>query len=274
MKYKKLVLVTTLVNLGVAIPIVFINFLFFKNTVLFFPINFLSVLMVILPFLLFKYLEVSRVKSLEEMFTVFLRDLVEAVRGGLVLPQAFKRVSKNDYGPLTPYVKKMAARVDWGIPVEKILFNFSKETGSKLIGRVISSVIESHRAGGNLTDVLEALGNTAVEVERLRAERRLYLQSQVITGYIVFFVFLGVMIGLKKFLLPSLTELSVGAAPPAIKPTLIAKEYTGMFQNLIVIQGFFAGLIVGKMAEGQVWAGVKHSLIMMVIGIAAYLIFG
>jgi len=219
-------------------------------------------------------LEVSRVKSLEEMFTVFLRDLVEAVRGGLVLPQAFKRVSKNDYGPLTPYVKKMAARVDWGIPVEKILFNFSKETGSKLIGRVISSVIESHRAGGNLTDVLEALGNTAVEVERLRAERRLYLQSQVITGYIVFFVFLGVMIGLKKFLLPSLTELSVGAAPPAIKPTLIAKEYTGMFQNLIVIQGFFAGLIVGKMAEGQVWAGVKHSLIMMVIGIAAYLIFG
>ena len=222
-----------------------------------------------------KYTTYRRKKALEDMFPVFLRDFVESIRGGMTVPAALKSVSMNDYKSLSPYVKKMSAQLDWGIPVEIVLSNFAKEADSKLISRVVSSVMESHRFGGNLADTFEALSNTAVEVDRLRAERRLYLHSQMITGYIVFFVFLGVIIGLERFLVPSLSQVTplgmgLGGMPTPSATENLAEEYKTVFRNLILIQGLFAGLAVGKMAEGALVAGLKHSMFMMFVGMLIF----
>ena len=230
----------------------------------------------VFPPAIYKYTQFRKLKEVDDMFPVFLRDLVQTIRGGMTVPLAFKRISANDYKVLTPMIKKMSAQMDWGIPIEKILVNFSKQTKSKLIGRVISSVIESHRFGGNLADTFEALSNTSLEVDRLRAERRLYLNSQLMTGYIIFFVFLAVIIGLEKFLTPSLASikgetLGLGASAGAQLPAdVLVAEYKTIYRNLIIIQGLFAGLSVGKMAEGALMNGVKHSLFMVFAGIIIF----
>ncbi|MBI2547243.1 MAG: type II secretion system F family protein [Candidatus Aenigmarchaeota archaeon] len=231
------------------------------------------------PLIVIKYLENKKVKEIEENFPVFLQDLVESIRGGMTLPQSFKAISVNQYGALTPLVKRMAAQMDWGITVETALLRFSQETHSKLISRIVSTAIESNKFGGKLVETFEALSGTAVEVERLRDERRLYLNSQVVTGYIIFFVFLGVIVGLEKFLVPSLgqvssqslTQISSGGSAA---PVNLTEEYGGIFRNLIVLQGLFAGLTVGKMSEGAIVAGIKHSVIMIVAGILVFLIVG
>ena len=237
-------------------------------------LNIVAGIVFILPFLIVFYGKYQKKRELEEMFPVFLRDFVESVRGGMTIPNAFKTVSKNEYKALSTYIRKIAAQLDWGIPVSTVLMRFSREVKSKVIGRIISSVVESHRFGGNLVDTFEALSNTAIEIERLRAERSLYLQSQLITGYIILFVFLAVMLGLQQFLVPSLTQASPlgGLSGPAQEG--LAAEYSVIFRNLIVIQGMFAGLTVGKMAEGSMIAGIKHSLFMVFMGILVFSIFG
>jgi flagellar protein FlaJ len=259
-----------------------IDFLIFFSSIQFFStIAIIAMLTFAFPVMLFIYAEFKRKRQVEELFPIFLRDFVESVRSGLTLPQSFKSLRQNDYKALTPYIKKMASQLDWGIPAEKVLLNFAKETESKLIGRIISSVVESHRFGGNFADTFEALSNTALEVDRLRQERRLYLQSQLMTGYIIYFVFLMVIIGLGKFLVPSLSDVStaglgtsLGSAPAASSSTDLAGEYKVIFRNLIMLQGLFAGLAVGKMAEGSIISGVKHSMIMMTVGIVVFTIFG
>jgi len=233
-----------------------------------------------MPLIVIKYFETRRVKEAEKNFPVFLQDFVESIRGGMTLPQAFKTISANQYGILTPLVKKMSAQLDWGIPVETVLLNFAKDTKSKLISRIVSTVMESHKFGGRLVETFQSLSGTAMEVERLRAERRLFLNSQIITGYIVFFVFLVVIIGLEKYLVPSLGQVSsqsltqISAGGAAISQSNIAKEYSEIFRNLILMQGLFAGLTVGKMSEGAVVAGIKHSVFMMVVGMLVLLIVG
>jgi hypothetical protein len=57
------------------------------------------------------------------------------------------------------------------------------------------------------------------------------------------------------------------------QPKLI-NDYKAVFRNLIVIQGLFAGLSVGKMSEGAIIAGAKHSLFMMFVGVIAFLVVG
>ena len=132
--------------------------------------------------------------------------------------------------------------------------------------------MEGHRFGGNLADAFESLSSTAFEIEKLREERKLYLNSEIITGYIIFFVFLGVIIGLGRFLIPSLSKVSISTTTSVAPETNIAAQYKEIFRNLIIIQGLFAGLCIGKMTEGAVVAGLKHSLIMMIIGLLFYLL--
>jgi pilus assembly protein TadC len=268
-----------LLGIFAAIPLAIVNFIFFINsTTTFYVLNFLAVLVAALPLLLVLYLKHRRIKNLEENFTTFLRDFTEAVRGGMTIPFALKHISRNDYGPLSRYVKKMAAQLEWGIPLHIALTKFSEECESKLISRTISAVVESHAYGGSLTDVMEALSATVIEVEKLRAERRLFMQSQMTTGYIIFFVFLGVMVGLEKFLIPSLigvtTEAPVIPGTSKISPELMETEYKIVFRNLIILQGIFAGLTVGKMAEGEIVAGIKHAVFLVLVGLLVFLFIG
>jgi len=268
----------TLLSLSIvaAAAIIAVNFFFFiKITVLFSVINILAFFIIVFPIFILKYVEYSKSKEIEEMFPVFLRDFIESIRGGMTVPHSMRSVTRNDYKALTPLIKKMAAQMDWGIPADKVLLKFSKGTKSKLIMRIVSSVVESHNFGGNLTDTFEALSNTALEVDRLRAERKLYLNSQLITGYIIYFVFLAVIIGLEKYLIPIMSTtspISLGITPPAgaVPQESLAGEYKNVFRNLIIIQGMFAGITVGKMAEGSMMSGTKHSIFMTFAGVLVY----
>jgi len=263
-----------------AAAMVAVNFFFFiESTVIFSLINILAIFMVVFPVFIVKYMEYARNKEVEELFPIFLRDFIESIRGGMTVPHAMKSVTRNDYKALTPLIKKMAAQMDWGIPADKVLLKFGKNTKSKLIMRIVSSVIESHNFGGNLTDTFEALSNTALEVDRLRAERRLYMNSQLMTGYIIFFVFLAVIIGMEKYLIPVMTEVSptsLGIVQPAgaVPQETLGAEYKVVFRNLIIIQGLFSGITVGKMAEGSMMSGTKHSLFMTFAGVLVYVISG
>ena len=228
----------------------------------------LGAIMFVVPIALVRYYEIWKIKAAEDYFPQFMRDLVEVIRSGMTLPQAVKSVTVNDYGHLTPYIKKLDAQLEWGIPFDKALLKFSKSTKSKLIGRITSTIIESHRFGGNLTDIFESISSTSVEIERLREERKLYINSQLITGYVIFFVFLIVIIGLQKFLVPSLTEVAVGEIATA--PKEMEVQYGEMFRNLVILQGMFAGLVIGKMSEGAIVGGIKHSLFLVILGTVIY----
>jgi flagellar protein FlaJ len=240
-------------------------------------ITFLSVFILATPLVLYYYKEYTTRKHIEEYFPVFLRDFVEAVRGGLTIPMAFKSVSKNDYKELTPYIKKIAARLEWGVPIDDALLSFGKEVKSKMISRIVASVVEAHKFGGNIADTFQSLSNVAIEIDRLRKERISYLQSQVITGYIIFFVFLGVIIGIERFLLPGLSQASnvaLTSTGSQQTPLDLGPFFKNIFRDLIIIQGIFSGLTVGKLGEGSLMAGLKHSFFMSFIGGLAFLLAG
>ena len=250
-----------------------VNFLVLRELPLLFSmINILSFVMLIVPPVLLKYVEYRKIKLIEKAFPAFLRDFVEGIRSGMTVEQTVKNLRKNDYGELNEYVKRMAAQLDWGIPVEKVLIKFAESTNSNMIKRLMASVIESHRFGGNLADTLEALTEATTEVERLKAERRSNLYSLITKGYIIYFVFVGVMVALGVSMIPTITEMQIEGITPTMGKEALRRGYEGLFRNLLLIQGIFSGLSIGKMAEGSMISGIKHSMIMVVIGLVIFTI--
>jgi flagellar protein FlaJ len=231
-------------------------------------ISLISIGIVIAGPALIEYRKYKENKEIEERFPDFLRDVTESIRTGMTVTQAFKSTKENQYGALTPYVRKIIVKIDWAVPFDKILIDFSKDS-TPLIQKTISTILETYEGGGDISNVLTAASETIKEVNKIRKERFSAIYNQMLTGYAVFFMFVGVLIVLKSYLVPSL--FSIGTTVAGIED--INNFYDMTFQWLIVIEGFFSGLVVGKMANGSLVAGLKHSLILTAVGYGAFYMF-
>ncbi|MCS7123575.1 MAG: type II secretion system F family protein [Candidatus Aenigmarchaeota archaeon] len=272
-------LIVLSVSLGTVLEI--FNFLLFAGIPM---INFLihisAVLIIFLPIFLTFYLRRLKLIEMESVFIEFLKDMVENVRGGSNIYQSLQHLKNTNYKSLTPYIRRLIRRTEMGVPFEKAMILFSEEVGSKLVSRIVLSLIESHNFGGNIIDTMESLSQIVLEIEKMKEERKTYVSAQQITGYLVFFMFLGIIIGMDKVLFPQLTKIFLETSPASpleagtagiggIPPEAI-KAFEPLFRDLILIQGIFSGILIGKMAEGSFIAGIKHSFVFSIIGISAY----
>lgn len=258
----------SLITIVVGLSIIYVNFTFVpSNSQAFAILNLIAGVIVLGVPLLYRYTQYAKIKKIESLFPVFLRDITQNIDAGMTLPQAIRSTTSNDYGVLTPYANDISAKISWGISFERVLHDFATNLKSQNLMRTVQTIIEAHRSGGTMNTVLEAVAESLREIEKIKKERSASVYSQMINGYLIYVVFLGVMIGLSTFLIPTFRLEESGAAD-------LAKIFPELFRSLIVIQGFFAGMAVGKMAEGTLLAGVKHSLVLSVFGYTAFLLFG
>ncbi len=233
-------------------------------------VNVFSIVLVLIGPVVLEYVRYNKMKNIENRFPDFLRDISENIAAGMTLPQAIKSLKHVDYGDLSPHVRRMIIQMDWGVTFADVLKDFAEE-GTPLIKRTVSTVIETYSGGGNLSEVLKSVGKSVTEVNKLRKERHSGVYSQILSGYLIFFVFIGILVSLQKFLIPSLASIS--APELGFTSVTTAEFYADIFQWLILIQGFFSGLVIGKMSEGNLIAGLKHCLILMLVGYSILVLF-
>ncbi len=238
------------------------------------PIIVLAIVIGLLSFFLDFLKENERQKQIEEKFLEFVRGLVEVVRSGVSLPQGIIQVSRSDFGPLTPYVKKLAHQLEWGYSLHDALDIFAKDTGNDVIKRSIAIVMQAEKSGGDIASVLESVTKAVLEIKKIKEEQKTNAYSQMVQGYIIFFVFIAIMLVMEIYLIPKLSaisgEIAQGLGGTSFAATAgSASDLGSIFLATIVIQGIFAGLLIGKFSEGRYKLGVKHSVIMV---LSAYLI--
>ena len=268
-KKEKLKLTTTnitAVSVAVGLIILSINVTYFIDyPQIFTTLNLVIAVIALGIPLLYRYSKFSKIKRIETMFPRFLGDITDAVHTGMTVTQAIRSAARNDYGDFTPYAREMAAKITWGISLSKVLEDFANKMGSANLKRTVQTINEAHKSGGTIQTVLTAVAETTQELEKIKRERSSSIYAQMVNGYIIYFVFLGVMIGISSFLIPAFQfEEGTGDLQTALPE---------LFQNLVIIQGIFAGISVGKMAEGTFFAGAKHSLVLTVVGYSAFIFF-
>lgn len=251
--------------------------LIYKDTNLSLFLAGIAVGIVLLPFVIGLVLENKREQEISEMFLEFSRNLAESVNTGTPISRSIINMAKKNYGVLTPYVQKLANQISMGIPVNKAMNTFAKETNNPVISRAIALISEAERAGGQIDQILESVAKSIAEVERLKQERKAAISNLVVQGYIIFFIFVGIMLVMEFKILPltagfqdlgdasggeSLSGIGEGVLRGSqLDPKLLSRP----FLYLLIAQGLFAGLTIGKLSEGSIKAGIKHSFILTAI---------
>lgn len=275
------------IALAAALLLLFLNMYLFRSSIFFVPFMAIVVIVAGFPQFLDVMKENKRQKEIESRFPEFVRNLSGAIKSGMPAAQAVIHVSEGNYGTLTPHLKKLANQIEWSIPFHRAFINFAKETENPVIRRAIATVIQAEQAGGNIEDVLTSVTESLLQIKKIKEERKSSIHAQVMQSYIIFFVFLGVMIVIQNLLIPYMvkfgtsTETSLTGGQIGGGVNLQAEldfsspggfissfgtwllSLNGIFLIMSLIQGFFAGVVLGKLAEGDMTSGLRHSLIMM-----------
>jgi len=226
------------------------------------------------PFLLNLMLESKRETDIEEMFLEFSRDLVEGVESGTPISKTILNLRNKNYGSLNLHVKKLSNQVELGIPLKDAFDVFSRDIKSDVISRAITLIKEAERSGGQIEKILSSVAYSLNQTQVLKKERRATVSALVVQGYIIFFIFLIIMLVMQFKILPIVSEMgqvtmsdsTIGQDNAKPKTNVITPEQiSNSFLYLILVQGFFIGIIIGKISEGKVRAGLKHSFILVAI---------
>ena len=262
----------------------------------------LSTFIVATPQFFLIYEKYKDLKSMEERFPVFLRDIIESVRSGSPLHRSIIVVSAFDYGRLSIEVKKMANQLTWGLPLENVLDQFADRVKrSKRLYTNIKIIREAHLSGGDLPSTLETVANNSNMLGESEKERRSILNQYVVLMYAICFLFIGIVVAINNLMVPlfSVSEATIGGGEVfgvtnpcnscfgfsctvceifegtsmyifAIDTTTIASYYVSLFFFMSIIQAIFSGLVAGQIGENSVTAGIKHSLVLTSITFGAF----
>ncbi len=255
---------------GIALSmIIIISSLFFINTKFFFFLMGIGILIIVSPFVFSMIYQTKAAAEKEEMFLEFARNLVESVKTGTPISKSIINVKNKPYGVLSENIKKLANQISIGIPLNFALQTFSKDINNKTISRALTLIGQAERAGGDIGGILESVAGAVSMSDKLKKERKATISTLVVQGYIIFFVFMIIILVMQFKIIPMISGItdigSIGMTGISGMggEGIDAGEVSSSFLYLLLIQGLFSGLTIGKLSEGTIKPGIKHSFALM-----------
>lgn len=224
----------------------------------------LAIFIALLPAAVLDYVDYRWRRSVDEHLPDLFKSIVQAEKTGMTLTQAIEEASKRRYGPLTPELRRMVAHMSWGKSFEEVFQSFSERVNTSLTKRVVPLIVEASRSGGHVEKVFEPMGKFVQSTLTAEKERQAQTRPYIAIVYVAFFVFLFTVIMLFKTLFVQISGM------PALNASVLSSdEARRLFFHMSVIQALFGGLVAGKMGEGAVSGGLKHSVTLLVAGYIA-----
>lgn len=279
---------TTIIGIVAGLAVMVVALIFFRDDKIFLFLLGIGVLVLIIPFFITLIMEGNREKERNEQFLEFSRNLAESVKTGTPIGKSIINMSQKNYGSLTEHIRKLANQISLGIPINKAFDNFADDVDNVVVRRAVTLIQEAESAGGEIDYILDSVAESISQIEKLKKERKNAVSNLVVQGYIIFLIFVGIMLVMQYRVLPltsgitgigditnagsidRLTEVGQQVTNEASAPEDPARELAKPFLYLLLTQGLFAGLVIGKISEGRIKSGFRHSIVLV---LSAFLIW-
>ena len=212
-------------------------------------------------------------KQVEKNIPRLLRDVAEAVRSGVTLPRALEEASQRDYGPLSKELEHAISLFILGASWEDALMSLAQRLKRPSALRLSTILVEAHQTGGRMIEVLDTSVELFSSLNEYREEQYSSMRPYMMTIYMATIIFLIIAaVVLHQFLTP-LHAASAGVAVEEsglLQGVLDINYYTSILFWASIIESIFGGLIAGKIGDGSLSAGLRHSVILTVITLASF----
>ncbi len=226
------------------------------------------------PLAITDLLDGRRINSIEVALPNFFRDLAGMHESGMTLPGAIHLVTQAEYGALTPHIRQLDQRISWNFAFIDAIRQLGREIPIPLVERSVDLVARASDAGGDIVEVLRAAGKDSAEYVVMKTDRKNNMFIYVIIILASFAVFLFVVMILVSSFLKTMADLGAESGASGQAGFNLGgfdlALYIRVFSHAGMFQGFFSGLVAGVMGEGRVTAGLKYSVLMLLIAWATF----
>ena len=130
---------------------------------------------------------------MESQLVEFLQMLSSGLRAGFGLLQAMESATEQLQPPLSIELRRSMRDTAMGASVDKSLQSLNDRVGSPDFDIVLTAITIQRSVGGNLAEILDNVGQTMRERERIRTEIRTLTSQQRMTGYVVGAIPIGLL---------------------------------------------------------------------------------
>jgi flagellar protein FlaJ len=230
-----------------------------------------AVLVILVPSAILDYENQSWVSAIEDQMPLLVRGVSESQETGLTLVKALEKVVEDKMigRPLSDEVKKLTVQMSWGTSFEQALTNFKDRVNSPIVNRFSALVLEASRSGGAIKKVFTATSGFMEEMKDMDKETSAQMKPYIIIIYAAFAVFAVVAILLVRSFFAPVQGAAQITGSGSVGSISGLKDF---FYKDMLISGITGGLMAGKLGERRIAGGLKHAIILSVVGYAIFFI--
>lgn len=246
-------------------------FIFQPDTVAVFfsEILLVAILIVLAPSAILEHVNQKWMNGIEDQMPVLVRGISESQETGITFIKAIEKVVEDKMirPPLSDEVKKLTVQMSWGLSFEDALKGFRNRINSSIVNRFCTLVLEASRSGGQIRKVFTATSGFMEDMRQMDRETTSQMKPYTIVVYAAFFVFAFTSVVLVRSFFAPLEGLPQILSPLSVGGVSDLKDF---FYRTMLMSALVGGLMAGKIGERRVAGGLKHSIVLMVVG---YFIF-
>ncbi|KAF1077225.1 type II secretion system F family protein [Methanogenium sp. MK-MG] len=237
----------------------------------------IALLIVLVPYAVLFELWRRKVRGIEKSIPEFLSRLSGINRVGLTPARAIAVLEKTNLGLISYEIHRIKRDLDWGGLFSDALVRFEHRVQTAAIARNVTLITKASEMTGDIAEILSIAANDARMSETLKRERLADMITYIIVIYLAFGVFVFVVVVLDWNFLSVLRDMGAGESLKDLPSSMLAITEAGtliiisrLLFHACLINAIFSGLIAGQMGEGSLPAGVKHTVIMLVISLIIF----
>ena len=224
------------------------------------------ILGLITPSIMFT-LQSKRKNEIDRLLPQILDDISEGLRAGMTLIESIEETSKRNYSWLSRELKILAGQISLGVKIDEAFHHFSKRCGTEMTEKTTALLLTAISLGGDLRSVFSSTAQFLRRMLEVKDERVEQLRPYLPVIYVTLVIFLVTMYMLYT------SFASLGIQSGMLRISLSREEMKILLFDLAIIEAIFGGLIASKFSEGSIYPGLKHSIIMLAINTATFILF-
>ena len=231
-----------------------------------FNIAYAIILAIFIPtiaFFLILFMKIEkRAGEIENSIPDFLRQLSSMLRVGLSLENALVDMSNHGKGPLYDELRRVVVEIRMGKSLDESFNNMAMRLDSKDLERSFKIILNAHKSGGSLSDIILDVSDDLRAMLVLKRERKASVMMSIMFLLIASTVAAPFALGMVGVYSAFMIGLGKGGAICEVAP-LAAEIY-------LVIHSICAGFLIALIMYGDLKKGLRYSI---PITCSAFLVF-
>ncbi len=193
----------------------------------------------------------SRMQDIEEHLPLFLRELSTNLKAGREFVDALEDSLTPELGCLNDDIKRIIVDIRSGKMIDKVLMDYSKRYDSYAINETFEIILEAHRGGGGLSEIIDKIAENLEMIHYLKKSAIASVSNYVIFTTIVALLLAPLLFALSYRLLflinTLLSRLVVTGNTPSYLS--IANRFNINFDDFRTFSWIGIGVISGSAAS-------------------------